>query len=564
MEPKTTNARSTYVFTSRRFFRLSKWFRRAIPSVFLVAMISVSSTATAYSRLSEGGNDLYWPDGEVSFHIDSADVYENLVPDVHLAGADLERYIVWSARHWEQDTGAALSIEYSGDTTYGCEPHIVEGWSWETGDGVNSIGAADYAGGGGWAGFVVHDANPNTGEIYEFDMCLNSNFLWTVRPPVTFPPRVDLRYVVAHEFGHVIGAGHTADTIMDPNVGVTNRWAGLWGDDMDFARDVYSERSHSIYFRPLNPSAHTWGSEVAVAGSTNLPSGPAIGQNSSGQWHVGRAEMNVSRSTIRFRTTTYPGGPGSSWSSYSWSNNNETGVALAARTTDEHWAGAFPRRNKYVGCVRRVRAFRSTSLFSSLTYSDPTDLCTNFGVAVAYDQTSDKFVIAYVASGEDSGGRDVERIYVRTSHNGTGYAESTEVETPYYSDTAPQIACRKDGDCVLSFVDANSNARLDRQVAFTIDTNGLADFDTTVYSTGNWVYDASSPSVSTYGSPDRTFLILNYTSSSGTGVNVFYSGYDDGFPVIVPYWRYTGESSILPARMAHNPNRYWSNIFYTD
>ena len=489
----------------------------------------------------------------------------NHLPYPHLADANLRAYINWSAMHWEQDTGAALEINYDGDTTEGCSSHDTAGWDFELGDGISTIGAAEYTGSdGGLIAQVDFDRDPTTDEIIEFSMCINGRHDYTVRAAWYSPVRFDLRFIVAHEFGHVIGAGHTDNTVMATPLEDDTKWVGLWGDDMDFARDYYGIRSHETYFRELDPTDHSWGSEVSLGGATNLPSGPTIGRNSSGSYYVGRAEVGINRNVIRFRTTPYRADSDSSWTQYNWSQYTSHGAALAARTSDERWAGAFTRRNTLQGCNNRVRTFRTNSLFSSLTYNNPTDLCSNFGVALAYDDSSNRFVLAYVASGESDGSQQVGRIYMRTSSDGLFYPTGTEVQTNHFSDTAPQIACRKDGDCVLSFIEANTNQRFDQQVTFTVGTDNKVDLDTSTYSSQNWVYDSPSPSVSTQGTPHRTFILLGLTAWGSSGVDTFWSRYDDDFPVNAHSWVSLGESSILRARMAYNPDRKWSYVIYQD
>jgi hypothetical protein len=536
---------------------------RRIPTLF-AALWLFAAPASAYTRTDTGSPhfaDLYWDGGVYEFEIDEASLDADIygADTFHFFGADFELYVNWITRLWSQATGSAIDMVYGGLTTADCYTgNSVNNIAYVTGD-VNSIGSAAWFGGGGPLGETSWSAYSASGELIEADVCVNSNYDWTLQSDDA-TSRYDLRLLLAHELGHAIGADHTASTVMNSIIGTSQVFVGLWGDDMNFARDVYGTASYDVYSRPL-ASPSTWGSEVALSQTTNLALDGLVGRYLS-DWYVGYAKSNTSRSGFSAGYTTYP--TFGSWTLNFETVDHEHPVAVAASApgsaSEDRWVAAVPIARITAGCSAGVRHYGSTNRLATTSTSDDTGICTNHGLALTYDMDSDYFVLAYVGSG--FGGTDAGEIYLRTSAATSGIAFSNEVATGNYTDTAPALACRADGSCVLSYVNASSNYRYDYQRTFTVHAGTISLGST--YTSSNWVYFTPDSWATTTGTPDQTYSLLHYSAGTGNGQGTLYSRHDDSYPVNGGSWISVGETTVLPGRMAWSPDRANSFLLYSD
>jgi hypothetical protein len=124
----------------------------------------------------------------------------------------------------------------------------------------------------------------------------------------------------------------------------------------------------------------------------------------------------------------------------------------------------------------------------------------------------------------------------------------------------PHAACGATGLCGIAFVRGNTNHRSDYQIGITIDPNTGIALVGTYASHINWVYDAPQVFVSSWGTPDATFLLLNYPNYT-TGLQSFWQKNDAVFPVVQSSWWNLTQNSPVRASVASNGARAVPHLF---
>jgi len=529
--------------------------RQIFAASALVWALTVPGTAEAYNALTTGGVPIKWPSGEYAFRVNTQSMVNGLNGSAMTANTtDFGLWTTYAAGLWRTRTGADIDITYEGTTTSACG-HVD--------DDVNVIGATvpcASAGCGVWAqaAYTYYTAS---GDFKDADICLyGGSATWELRTDLGSSSK-DVIGVLVHEIGHALGADHTNGTVMQSNThSLGNTLSRFpYGDDIDFIRDTYGVRSHDEYFKEYSASSESWLTTTSGPGTINMPPNAAIGRESDGSWEVMRAKVTTSGTSVHFTRASYPLSSSSSWDNRSSATSTWRSPAVAAKnTTDERWVAGWPLEQVTIGCPG-VRFFSSSSGFDGATAANTPDICTIHGLGVAYDPTSDLFVMAYVGhypngTPEES---DTGRVFMRTSTNGYSWPISSEFDTGLYASTDPDLTCRADGACVLSYTNGSSIKQYDRQRAFTVNSSGTVSLGS-VSTTNNWLAAPPQLATSTTGVPDSTILQLPWpTSWANIAKGQFnpYSAQDDAFPVSVSSWTSMSETVQMRPAMASNPSR---------
>lgn len=520
---------------------------------FALTSMLIHSNAQAWVCLRDSDGDcVSWITHAPSFYIDLNSFTTSFASDSHLTGVDWKAYIIHAARSWAEHAGSGVLLTYNGTSYASCVGPV---------DYFNTVEARTFAGLGypdGTIGASPRVFNASANAIVDSDICINSDYLWSVQEDIP-SNRLDMRHTLTHEFGHFFGADHAPqDSIMAEGSAPGDSGDDqLWGDDKDFIRYTYGHRAHAVYARVFDPPT-TWGSPWQLYTYTNLPVGASEGRNASGAWWVVRAEANTSRTGVRFRRTSSPPTPTSSWTSTYYADEIEHAPALAATTWDKWWVTAWPVVDQFRACSG-LRIGVSADLFQTAYFFTQPDICTSHEVGLTYDDEALRFVMAYTANGQGPAGHEPGRVFVRTSVYGWDWSDASEVAAGVYADSGVSVACTLAGLCGLSYVRGDTNQRYDRQRGFTINGLGKAVMSTYL-SHSNWVYDAPQLFVTTFGSPDTTLLLLDFTSTS-TGVNSHWYMADTDFPV-GGSWSSLNRTSTLRSSVAFNAIRPSPSLYY--
>ena len=146
-------------------------------------------------------NEYYKPWG--GYLVGTANYYIN--PNVSLvAGGDPVAAVFAAAEAWDSETTSDL-FEYAGTTDK----------NWYEEDEQNTIS---------WVKFLPRDAiavasmwyDPNTMEVYEFDIVFNAMHKWGIDPAKEDKDKIrafDIQNIATHEFGHPVGLDDLYDSL---------------------------------------------------------------------------------------------------------------------------------------------------------------------------------------------------------------------------------------------------------------------------------------------------------------------------------------------------------------
>lgn len=116
-----------------------------------------------------------------------------------VSAAELRGAVDRAAATWSNAGGAMVRLSYQGMTSAPAEGT----------DGRNTIGFLDRPDLDRVLGATSFMIDATTGAIYEADIFFNTRFVFSVAAEGQ-PGRVDLESVALHEFGHLLGLGHSA------------------------------------------------------------------------------------------------------------------------------------------------------------------------------------------------------------------------------------------------------------------------------------------------------------------------------------------------------------------
>jgi len=125
-------------------------------------------------------------------------------------------------------------------------------------DGLDSLNTVGWKTQADWILAVTCTWFTQSGFAVEFDVELDPRWSWTTSSPVT----VDLKTVMAHEFGHALGLGHTAGpcpgALMCPTYSSGATQHTLHPDDVAGLRALYGQFSHFSVLPLVAADKSTW------------------------------------------------------------------------------------------------------------------------------------------------------------------------------------------------------------------------------------------------------------------------------------------------------------------
>ena len=530
--------------------------------------------AAAWSHRSNGE---HWTAGTYAYRVNLQSFVDNVNGNhLSLTKTDYSWWINAAAAVWHTRTGANVHFNYLGTTSSMCGP------SGQANDGVNVIAAAPagdcwendlgIADCGKFGYAYVYDDNID--DIEEADVCIfTPSAVEFDREGDLDSDSVDLAGLLTHEFGHTIGLAHTQPGVTSvmmsslPRGNIALRFP--YGDDIAGARDLYGTWSQSERWRHFNFTTGAIGSANNHGGSINLAPAAAVGRNAVSSWNVVRAATAVDGDRVWFNNAAYPLGSTSTWSDRFWSIDTWHSPALASWDSDAgtnpfRMVVAFPAAFEHANDCNGVTFGISDNMWSNITYSTDTSICTNSPVALGFDTRSNRYIVAWLGMANpwsSSVGTENARLFMRSSTDGISFPAATEFDTALYAGSAPSIACDS-LECVLTYVDVRTDYPRARNVEFTVSaSDGKISLGTGVTSSS-----FAGATLAAANSGGRLGVFRLWTGSYSYVARGRYGvARDVSSTAPVPYasGAIAFYSDVLPD-VAHNVDRAHGYIFYAD
>ena len=195
--------------------------------VTALLLIALSSPAHAWSvKTSSAGDPLRWMTFPVSFVVNPSNS-QGLDEDAVL------NVVRTAAEQWTGEMDLPLAFDFGGPSGMATADYQ---------DSANAVYFEDNWPSDWDSGFLAltFTWSVDGGEIIAFDMAINEQFDWTLKPD---EQSHDLANALTHEFGHVVGMGHSevfeATMYADSQVGDTKK-QDLAQDDLDGLRYLYT------------------------------------------------------------------------------------------------------------------------------------------------------------------------------------------------------------------------------------------------------------------------------------------------------------------------------------
>jgi hypothetical protein len=505
-----------------------------------------------------------WEFGVVDYKINADSMVSHLNnANLALSASDWRGIVALAVNVWTTESGADITANYTGTSTDACE----------TANGVNVVG--------GSAGCLGNDCmmNPafrgwctisNVGGFrVETDICLYArnqpSTFETEMDEIVLNGRVDAVGLLVHEFGHSFGLSHSNP---EPGsvVGVMNaallpngRSRNLYGDDIEGMLSQYGRRALSERWAEYETEA--MGAAFTKPGTIAIrPAGAII---HDGGYYVARAAQSQSNDRVWVDTAPYR------LSSPSWTAYNST---LGASWFPPAITGSEPNRSPelVLATVPKVafgdtcstlRLFTSNDRFASAATAVVTDVCTNAGVALSFEQNNNAFILAYIAQSTSWPHLEQNEIRIRRSADGLTWSSANELATGLFSaGSYVGVAC-DNSVCNLTYVCGTTDYPFVCSTSISVGSGTMALGSTSSSSNFN---DGAPVGVNSFGSH---FQILGFHASiddAMSGLTSLYSRTTAGVPITDLSWLSLSDTTLTTPALAASSMRAYSYLFWAE
>jgi hypothetical protein len=545
MTPPPQNAKAT----------VTSAVAKRYPTMHCVVALSVLGFVSLMPQTSQAFNPTgwAWPNGEFEFYVNENSFTQlDNVSGLSLPANEYGWWVAYAASRWVEDTNADIEISRLGTTNASCA---------KVANGTNVIGVWNGCAASGCNLWAVAITSQVTGDATDSDICVYEGAAtWQVQGDLAAGHK-DLIGVLVHEIGHSLGLDHTAGTVMDSpthNNGNTNS-RHPYGDDIAGLESIYGSRTSNPTIRTYTPSTLSVGSPYSLPIGSDMPVSAALGRNASGSWRIFVATVGSGGAAVNLAHTVYPLAATPTWTTAGFGNDTDHPVAVAATDSGASYTvlASVESFDTLLNC-NGLDLFYSQNAFAggSSYITSVTSICTNQGVALAYDPTSDRFVMAYLGLAADGSGdeADTNRVYLRSGTH-SAFPAATELDTGRYSLGRPSIACSPSDDCVVSFADNADNTPNLINISFSVNPTTGAITLGSAFTDTNF---ASETIVSRSSGAFPFSWFLRWTSSStarAANDTQTYVATDTTPPVNVSSWTYLAGFTRRGIAVASNPGR---------
>jgi hypothetical protein len=283
--------------------------------------------------------------------------------------------IQWASSQWRERTDANFFLLFGNDTAD--RATFCGGAS----DGLNQV---DVTGGclepacTTWA--VLQPYVNSNSDMVEADLCVfrpgattGGQTGWAITTPIA-PMKKDLIGLLVHEFGHMIGLDHTANTVMDsPSFGVGNTRARYpYGDDIDCSYPKWGSVNCTRYVSKLPPQPATAfqnPQQVGGGSDAHFTSTAAVGADNSGQaWFVSGA-LHPNFNFLRFTRTQHPVTASPTWQGSLIGGSSRRPPSIASRPIADsvHLWGAAWTNEEQTAAPNGMTVAASSDMFQTVS-----------------------------------------------------------------------------------------------------------------------------------------------------------------------------------------------------
>jgi hypothetical protein len=539
-------------------------FHRAASGIVLVALIFATVAIFANSHALATGK---WVNNSVTVRFNPTSFNSTNLPGTALSALDANRLIAGAMNTWKERTGANVNFTYGGDTTViPLDCPNVNGQR----DGINEVAALP--------GCAPGQVPPNCfkvattalytvqagSNIIEADICVygtggvnGTNGTWFVTAASPPPTATDLVGTLTHEFGHVLGMDHLANTVMDTaGLGPGQTRARFqFGADYNLILQKYNTVNQHYFARSLPDSSTTaWSTEKLGTFTTYMNVNSSIGySNQTGQDSIIVSAMSSENAWfVRHKEDTTIAKEIQHFISGS-STIRAPGIT---GSDGGKWVGAWVRKQTTSTSCPDINIAWSTDDFISLGGTvDLTGDCTIHDPMLGYSGGQGLFVLIYTRRSAVPSEDNI--VMYRTASYLTPTSWSPARSLGVVSLDAPSLSCPHypDMECMVTYLEGdNGNAPHFVTLKVTIDATGLLTPISSLQSI-DFYWKAVPGGLRDTSGFVRQFAILdNFTSdvmnSELNGSYQIFSDVESSMPLVLNNWAFTGATAFHRAALA--------------